>query len=61
MLVLKGDVVRTSSGLSGEITDIWGIARPWAKLRQEDGQSAFILRTDVTEIVKRPPPKKGKR
>ncbi|WP_379136050.1 hypothetical protein [Paenibacillus sp. sgz500958] len=61
MLVLKGDIVRTSSGLSGEITDTWGIARPWAKLRQEDGELAFILRTDVTEIIKRLPVKKGKR
>ncbi|WP_375104922.1 hypothetical protein ACDZ28_13515 [Paenibacillus sp. RS8] len=61
LLVLKGDTVRTSSGLSGEITDIWGIARPWAKLRQDGGKLAFILRTDVTEIIKRPPAKKGKR
>lgn len=61
MLVLKGDTVRTSCGLSGEITDTWGLARTWAKLRQEDGNLAFILRTDVTEILKRPLTKKGKR
>lgn len=61
LLVLKGDTVRTSTGLSGEITDIWGIARPWAKLLQDDGELAYILRTDVTEIVKRQPVKKGKR
>ncbi|GGF77459.1 hypothetical protein GCM10010912_23160 [Paenibacillus albidus] len=60
MLVLKGDVVRTSSGLSGEVMEVWGIARLWARLRQDDGQTAFILRTDVTEIVKRLPAKKGK-
>lgn len=61
LLVLKGDTVRTSCGLSGEITDIWGVARPWAKLRQDNGELAFILRTDVTEIVKRSAPKRGKR
>lgn len=59
--VMKGDVVRTSSGITGEVLDIWGLARPWAKLRQEDGSLEFILRTDVTEIIKRPPVKKGKR
>lgn len=61
LLVLKGDIVRTSYGLSGEVIDIWGIARPWAKLRQENGNLAFILRTDVTEILKRPQVKRGKR
>lgn len=61
MLVLKGDIVRTGSGLSGEITEIWGVARPWAKLKQGDGKSAFILRTDVTEVIKRLPTKRGKR
>lgn len=61
MLVLKGDTVRTSCGLSGEVLDIWGVARPWAKLRQENGSMAFILRTDVIEIIKRPPAKRGKR
>lgn len=60
LLVLKGDTVRTSSGMSGEITDIWGIARPWAKLRQGNGDLAYILRTDVTEVLKRPKAKKGK-
>lgn len=61
MLVLKGDTVRTSCGLSGEVLETWGIARPWAKLRKEDGALAFFLRTNVTEILKRPPVKKGKR
>ncbi|OMF28324.1 hypothetical protein [Paenibacillus sp. FSL H8-0259] len=61
MLVFKGDTVRTSCGLYGEVLDTWGIARPWAKLRKEDGELAFFLRTNVTEIVKRPPVKKGKR
>ncbi|MEK5278610.1 hypothetical protein NSS82_10190 [Paenibacillus sp. FSL H7-0735] len=61
LLVLKGDTVRTSCGLSGEVLDIWGVARPWAKLRKEDGELAFFLRTDVIEVLKRPPVKKGKR
>lgn len=61
LLVLKGDTVRTSCGLSGEVLDTWGIARPWAKLRKEDGELVFFLRTDVTEIIKRPVIKKGKR
>lgn len=61
LLVLKGDTVRTSCGLSGEVLEIWGIARPWAKLRKENGDLTFILRTNVTEIIKRPPAKKGKR
>lgn len=61
MLVFKGDTVRTSCGLSGEVLEIWGVARPWAKLRQEGGEVAYILRTDVTEIIKRPVAKRGKR
>lgn len=61
LLVLKGDTVRTSCGLTGEVLDIWGVARPWAKLKQESGELAFILRTDIAEILKRPAPKRGKR
>lgn len=61
MIVLKGDTVRTNCGQSGEVLDIWGIARPWAKLRKDNGELAFILRTDVTEVIKRLPVKKGKR
>ena len=61
MLVLKGDTVLTSCGLSGEVLDTWGIARPWAKLRKDNGELAFVLRTNVTEIINRPKPKKGKR
>lgn len=59
--VLKGDTVRTSCGLSGEVLDIWGVARPWAKLRKENGELAFFLRTEVTEVIKRPSLKSVKR
>ncbi|MDP4095447.1 hypothetical protein OIN60_01400 [Paenibacillus sp. P96] len=53
MIVLKGDIVRTSSGVTGEVTDVWGVARAWLRIQSGVGIH-YALETDVAEIVKRP-------
>ncbi|MGG1673294.1 hypothetical protein ACIFOE_22185 [Paenibacillus sp. NRS-1783] len=53
MIVLKGDTVRTSSGITGEVMDVWGIARTLLRL-QTDAGIQYVFEDVVTEILKRP-------
>lgn len=53
MRVFKGDTVRTSTGYTGEITEIWGIARTFCRIRQECGRTVPVMEKDVTEILQR--------
>lgn len=62
MIVLKGDFVRTSSGETGEVTEVWGLARTFLRLKKEDGKHIPIFESDVLEIIKRPKQKsRGRR
>lgn len=54
MVIFKGDVVRTSSGVTGEVVETWGIARAFLRLKLEDGSILPIFEREVIEIVKRP-------
>ncbi|RXZ84617.1 hypothetical protein EBB07_00955 [Paenibacillaceae bacterium] len=53
-IVLKGDIVRTKSGMTGEIVEVWGIARTFFRFRPEEGKSVPIMEKDISEIVERP-------
>ena len=53
MIVLKGDVVRTSSDVTGEVTEVWGIARTFLRI-QTDYRKIIIFESEVEEVVKRP-------
>ncbi|KKO51983.1 hypothetical protein [Paenibacillus sp. DMB20] len=62
MSVLKGDIVRTNSGETGEVTDVWGLASTFLRLKKEDGKTKPIFESDVIEIIKRPKsPSRGRR
>lgn len=55
----KGDIVRTSSGVIGEVIDLWGIARSFVRIKPEDGKSIPMFERDVVEVIKRAKPEKG--
>jgi hypothetical protein len=61
LYVFKGDTVRTYDGDVGEVLEIWGIARPFAKLLLENGSRRIIFRTEVSEIIRRCPTKRGRK
>lgn len=54
MAIFKGDIVRTSSGVTGEVVETWGIARAFLRLKLEDGSTLPVFEREVTEIVERP-------
>lgn len=54
MIVLKGDIVRTSCGLTGEVTEVWGLATTFLRLKMENGKTKPIFESEVAEILKRP-------
>lgn len=54
MIVLKGDIVRTSYDATGEVTEIWGVARTFLRIRLPKGRTALVFETDITEILERP-------
>ena len=61
MFVFKGDVVRTRSGETGEITATWGVARAHAELRQDsDGRAVPIFQAEIAEVIRRAGPAKSK-
>jgi len=53
LIALKGDHVRTSSGICGEITEVRGAARTFFSLKLENGKSVPVMEQDVVEITKR--------
>lgn len=58
----KGDIVRTSSGVIGEVIDLWGIARSFIRVKPENGKSIPMFERDVVEVIKRAKPeKRGKK
>ncbi|CAH1190364.1 hypothetical protein PAECIP111893_00295 [Paenibacillus plantiphilus] len=61
MIVLKGDIVRTHDGLTGEVIDVWGKARSFIKLKcASSGMSIPMFESEVSEIVERSSKKGGK-
>lgn len=54
----KGDIVRTSTGITGEVIELWGIARSFIRLKPEDGKSIPMFARDVIEVIKRAKPEK---
>ncbi|GIO33098.1 hypothetical protein J2TS6_42390 [Paenibacillus albilobatus] len=60
-MVQKGDIVRTSSGETGEVKEIWGLARSFIRLKLEDGKTKPFFETEVVEIVMRPKSPRGRR
>lgn len=54
MIVLKDDRVQTKTGDTGQVIDIWGVARTLLRLRREsDGQAIIIFEHDVSAILER--------
>lgn len=54
MIILKGDIVRTSSGMVGEVIEVWGLARTFLKIKPDSGRKKIVFETDVSELIKRP-------
>lgn len=54
MIVLMGDIVRTSSGKKGEIVEIRGVARTFIRILHDGVKSPPMFASEVVEIVKRP-------
>jgi preprotein translocase subunit YajC len=52
MTLLKGDVVRLRSGVVGEVTEVWGLARTHARI-QSNGRILLITDADVADVVQR--------
>ncbi|MGF9907296.1 hypothetical protein [Brevibacillus porteri] len=53
MLCLKGDEVKMKSGEIGIVTDTWGIARDWCKVKTNDGQIIITMNENIESILKR--------
>jgi len=53
LTALMGDYVRTSSGVVGEITKVWGVARTFFTLQLDCGKSVTVMEDDALEIVRR--------
>lgn len=61
MLVLKGDIVRTSSGITGEVIDTWGYARSWLRIKSESVKNTVIAMEKDVEFIERPTKRKSPR
>lgn len=57
---LKGDIVKTKSGDTGEVMDIWGVARVWLKIKTDDGRLLYLMSDQVESIIKREQGRKKK-
>jgi preprotein translocase subunit YajC len=54
MSVLKGDRVRTKSGVTGEVVEIWGIARTLLRVQTSSEKfPAIVFEHDVDAILER--------
>ncbi|MBP1992524.1 hypothetical protein [Paenibacillus eucommiae] len=54
MIILKGDIVRTKSGETGEVIETWGIARTFIRLKRDsDGRSIPMFESEVVELIRR--------
>ncbi|MGG4447606.1 hypothetical protein [Brevibacillus porteri] len=53
MLCMKGDEVKMKSGEIGIVTDTWGIARDWCKVKTNDGQIIIAMNENIESILKR--------
>ncbi|SIQ05681.1 hypothetical protein SAMN05880570_0479 [Paenibacillus sp. RU4T] len=53
MIVLKGDIVETNQGQTGEVVEVWGVARTLLRLRTSLGNS-IVFEDDVARIIRRP-------
>ncbi|MFI8712006.1 hypothetical protein [Brevibacillus brevis] len=53
MLCMKGDEVKMKSGEIGTVTDTWGIARDWCKVKANDGQIIITMTENIESILKR--------
>jgi len=51
-MILKGDVVRLKYGETGEVIEVWGLARTFAKVRTKD-RILLIMESDVAEVIRR--------
>jgi hypothetical protein len=60
MICFKGDEVKLRSGETGEVLDIWGVARTWHKIQISEGRIIFAMTENIESIVKRHN-EKGKR
>lgn len=61
MLVLKGDIVRTNSGVTGEVVETWGCARSWLRIKSESVKNTVIAMELDVEIIERPIKRKSPR
>jgi hypothetical protein len=52
MNFLKGDVVRLKSGETGEVIEVWGLARTFARVRTKDW-ILLVMEDDIAEVVRR--------
>lgn len=53
MFCLRGDTVRTKSGVIGQVVDVWGVARTWVKIKTDDGQTLYLMTDQVDSIIQR--------
>ncbi|GED33997.1 hypothetical protein P9G84_22525 [Brevibacillus centrosporus] len=53
MICLKGDEVKMKSGEIGVVTETWGLARDWCKLKKDDGSTIITMTEDIESIIKR--------
>lgn len=62
MIVFKGDRVRMASGDTGEVIEIWGIARTFIRLlRDSDRKLVPFMEADVVEVSRAKPARGQKR
>jgi hypothetical protein len=53
MIVLKGDIVRMKDGVTGEVIDIWGVARTLLRLDVGSKDKEIVFEHDVDTILSR--------
>jgi len=60
MLCLRGDTIKTRSGVIGQVVDVWGVARTWVKIKTDDGQNLYIIADQIESIIQRDKGRKTK-
>ncbi|MEJ8546603.1 hypothetical protein [Brevibacillus borstelensis] len=52
LICVKGDEVKMKSGEIGVVTDTWGIARNWCKLKMSDGSIVITMTENIDSIIR---------
>lgn len=53
MILFVGDEVRLKTGETGDVIEIWGVARTWHKVRTSDNKIIYTMSDGIESVIKR--------